>query len=85
MPTISVKTSFQQKTNSYTPMIAAPKPSSPVATSVSHSTSNTTISKDVVIISDAAKKAYVMYIIALVNLSNLSEVQRNLKNLLTET
>ncbi|GAA5661076.1 hypothetical protein [Geobacillus stearothermophilus] len=58
MPTISVKTSFQQKTNSYTPMIAAPKPSSPVATSVSHSTSNTTISKDVVIISDAAKKAY---------------------------
>ncbi|QOR84764.1 hypothetical protein IMZ17_02905 [Geobacillus stearothermophilus] len=58
MPTISVKTSFQQKTNSHTPMIATPKPSSPVATSVSHSTSNTTISKDVVIISDAAKKAY---------------------------
>jgi hypothetical protein len=57
MPTISVKTSFQQKSNVYTPISTIPKPSISSVTSVSKSTSNQAISKDTVSISDAARKA----------------------------
>ncbi|WMJ15180.1 hypothetical protein RA955_10030 [Geobacillus proteiniphilus] len=58
MPTVSVKQYFQQKPNSYVPTIVTTKPSGSVTASVSYTPAKATISKDVVTISDAAKRAY---------------------------
>lgn len=58
MPTVSVKQYFQQKPNSYVPTIVTTKPSGSVTASVSYTPAKATISKDVVSISEAAKRAY---------------------------
>ncbi|MBE2941699.1 hypothetical protein [Anoxybacillus flavithermus] len=58
MPTVSVKQYFQQKPNSYVPTIVTTKPSGSVTASVSYTPAKATISKDVVSIGEAAKRAY---------------------------